>query len=112
MLGSSPGDCATSLTFSELNLAWVGRAFKNKAVYLLYVSVAQSGTDSVHQLFAHLAQAALVTMPWHLPSAHEILCAKPKLPRKLHAEGWKSSYCFGYLEALLTNGPLHPPKAE
>lgn len=57
-------------------------------------------------------QAALVTMPWHLPSAPEILCAKPKLHRKLHAEGWKPSYYFGCLETLLTNGPLHAPKAE
>lgn len=81
-------------------------------MYLLYVSVANSGTDSVHQVFAHLDQAASVTTPWHLPSAPEILCAKPKLPRKLHAEGWKPSYCLGYLEALLTKGPLHPPKAE
>lgn len=74
--------------------------------------MANSGTDSVHQVFAHLDQAALVTTPWHLPSAPEILCAKTKLPRKLHAEGRNPSYCFGYLEALLTKGPFAPSKSR
>lgn len=50
-------------------------------------------------------QPALITMPWHLPSAPETLCAKPKLPRKLPAEGWKPSYYFGYQETLFTNAP-------
>ena len=66
----------------------------------------------MHRVFAYLAEVAPVTKGWHFPSAPKTFWAKPQQPRKLRAKGMKHNCRFGYLEALLMKGSLHPPKAE
>lgn len=100
VLGSSPGWLGQLSDLSELHLPWVVRDSRYKPVYLLHVSVANCGTDSVHQVF--------VTTPWHTPSAPKSFVPSPSYPEP-SCWGWKPNHCFG---GTTHKGALHPPKAE